>query len=50
MWIQTRQIFNHSGDKKWYAFLRKFTYDKNGRLYSVSAETRIEIDAPVVWP
>lgn len=31
-----------------YGFYRDFTYDKNGRLYSVSAETRYTIDTPTV--
>jgi len=43
----TRTVYNHAGDKKLYEFLRLFTYDDCGRLYSVSAETRVEVDAAV---
>lgn len=46
-WYVSRTVYNHSGDKKLYSYLRKRTYDKYGRLYSVSAETRVEVDATV---
>ena len=32
-----------------YGFYRKFTYDKGGRLYSVSGETRYTIETPVAY-
>lgn len=47
-WYVSRVVYNHSGNRVIYAFLRKRTYDNNGRLYSVSAETRVEVDTPVV--
>jgi hypothetical protein len=47
-WYVSRVVYNHSGDKKIYAFLRKRTYDQYGRLYSVSGETRVEVEAPTV--
>lgn len=47
-WYVSRVVYNHTGDKKLYSFLRKRTYDSSGRLYSISAETRVEVDTPVV--
>lgn len=45
-WYVSRIVYKHDGDEKLYAFLRKRTYDKYGRLYSVSGETRVVIDVP----
>jgi len=45
-WYCSRIGYFHAGDAKLYMYLRKRTYDKNGQLYSVSAETRVEVDAP----
>lgn len=46
---QTRTYYDHtSSSPVLYGYYRTFLYDKNGRLYSVSAETRYEIDTPVV--
>ena len=50
VWIETRARYYHAGDQKWYAYARKFTYTANGNLYSVSAETRIEVEAPTTIP
>jgi len=41
-----RMAYDHTGDKKLYAYYRAYTYDAGGRLLKVSAETRVEIDAP----
>lgn len=46
-WDQTRQAYFDAGDQTWYAYARLKTYDRFGRFYSMSAETRIEIDATV---
>lgn len=47
--VQTRTYYDHTASTPvLYGFYRTFTYDRNGRLYSVSAETRYEIDTPVV--
>ena len=46
-WYLSRVVYKEDGDMKIYAFFRKRTYDKYGRLYSVSGETRVEIDATV---
>lgn len=46
-WYVSRVVYNESGDKKLYAFLRKRTYDAQGLLYSVSAETQVTVDTPV---
>lgn len=46
--VQTRTYYNHSAaTPKLYGFQRTYTFDKYGRLYSVSAESRYEIDTPV---
>lgn len=44
--LHTRSVYNNSGDEKLYGYQREFIFDKEGRLYSISAETRYEIDAP----
>lgn len=46
-WYVSRVVYNHSGDKVLYAFLRKRTYDSFGMLRTVSAETRVSVDATV---
>jgi len=38
--------YYHTGDKKIYSYVRDFTYDSSGKLVSVSAETRVEVEAP----
>ena len=47
VWVQTRTAYYDTGDMKLYGYFRLMTYDKYGRLYSVSAETRVIIDTPV---
>jgi hypothetical protein len=44
-WYVARIVYKHTGDKKLYAFLRYRIFDRNGMLYYVSAETRVEVDA-----
>lgn len=46
LWIQSRTAYFHAGDKKLYGYFRKLSFDTDGRLYAISAETRVEIDAP----
>ena len=46
VWIQTRTAYYHAGDEKLYGYFRKFTFDSRGILNAISAETRVEIDAP----
>ena len=47
--VQTRTFYDHTASTPvLYGYYRTFTFDRNGRLYSVSAETRYEIDTPVV--
>jgi len=43
--LMTRVGYYHAGDKKLYGYIRTLNFAPNGRLISVSAETRIEIDA-----
>jgi hypothetical protein len=47
LWQVCRVVYSETGDKKIYAYVRLMTFDKTGRLYSVSGETRIEVDAAV---
>jgi hypothetical protein len=47
LWVLSRVGFFHAGDKKLYAYVRKLTVDEKGHVYSIGAETRIEVDAAV---
>jgi hypothetical protein len=40
-------VYNEAGDHKVYGYYREMLYDTTGKLNSISAETRIEIDAPI---
>jgi hypothetical protein len=44
--ITTRVGYFHGGDGKLYGYARQLNFDQNGRLRSLTAETRYEIDAP----
>lgn len=44
--VQTGTAYYESGDEKLYAYVRDLAFDSAGHLLSVSAETRIEIEAP----
>ena len=47
--LQTRTFYDHTATTPvLYGYYRTFTYDRNGKLYSISAETRYAIDTPVV--
>jgi len=48
LWVQVRQGYYDSGDQKWYAYARNLIFDAAGRLFTVSAETRITVDVPEV--
>jgi hypothetical protein len=47
VWNLTRVVYKPEGDKKLYGFYRKYTYTKNGQLFSVSDETRVELHTTV---
>lgn len=47
LWICSRVVYNDVGDKILYGFARKLTTDKNGKIYSISAETRYTMDVLV---
>jgi len=47
-YIETRQRYYNAGAKKWYAYGRKMIYDKYGRLFHVTAETRWVVETPEV--
>lgn len=42
--IVARVVYDETGDKIIYAFLRNMTFDQFGLLYSVGAETRVTVD------
>jgi hypothetical protein len=42
----TRVVYNDAGDEKLYGYVRTLKFDHHGRLASISAETRHEIDVP----
>ena len=44
----SRVVYNHGGDEKLYGYYRTLTFDQYGHLVAVSAETRYEVDAPVI--
>lgn len=44
----TRIGYFDSGDQILYGYIRTFVYDRFGQLKSISSETRIAIDAPVI--
>ncbi len=50
LYVMGRNGYYHAGDEKLYGYTRKITFDKLGHLQSIGAETRIEIDVPVVCP
>ena len=50
VWAVSRVVYNEAGDKVLYAMVRKWTYDTLGALYSISAETRISVDATDACP
>ena len=43
----TRIAYDDTSDEKLYAYYRLFTFDSIGQVVTVSAETRVEVDAPV---
>jgi len=47
-WVLSRIGYFHAGDKKLYMYARKLTVDETGHVRSISGETRVEIEAPVV--
>jgi hypothetical protein len=45
VYLNTRIVYNDSGDKILYGYYREFKYDSAGRLINISAETRYTVDA-----
>jgi len=45
-WVVCRTVYNDAGDEILYAMLRHLTFAADGRLASISAETRVEVDVP----
>lgn len=50
LYAMTRVAYYDAGNETLYGYIRKLTFDVNGHLQAVSAETRISIDVPVVCP
>ena len=46
----TRFAYADAGDATLYAYYRTLSYDSQGNLYAVSAETRVTIDVPEACP
>lgn len=44
--VQTRTVYNASGDAVLYAYYVTMTYDSKGCLLSISGETRVAVDTP----
>jgi len=44
-WYVSRNVYNESGDKVLYQMMRYKSYDADGKLNYISAETRVEVDA-----
>ena len=42
----SRIAYNDAGDQKLYAYYRDVTTDSTGRIIAITAETRVEVDAP----
>ncbi len=47
-WVLSRIGYFHAGDKKVYMYMRKLTVDETGHVRSISGETRVEVETPVV--
>jgi hypothetical protein len=43
-WYVSRIVYNDTGDQVLYSMMRKRTYSADGRLVSISAETRVSVD------
>jgi hypothetical protein len=50
LYVTCRVGYWESGGEKLYAFVRKLTIAADGRIATIGAETRVEIDAPVDCP
>ena len=46
-WYVSRVVYDDTSDEVLYVFLRNRVKDEYGRLFSVSAETRVIVDTPV---
>ena len=44
--MMTRVVYDEAGDEILYGMMRTFSFDSQGKLYAVSAETRVVIDTP----
>jgi len=47
LWIVSRVVYNHAGDKVLYAMMRKMRFTNRGQLFSVGGETRVNVDDAV---
>lgn len=50
IYVISRVGFYHAGDEKLYGYTRKLSIDSKGRIFAISAETRVEIDVPEECP
>jgi len=45
-WFVSRTVYNEAGDEILYQMMRKASFDAQGRLWKISAETRVTVDEP----
>jgi hypothetical protein len=50
VYVVTRTVYNESGDKTLYSFVRPLTFDARGLLVSAGAETRVTVDVTEACP
>ncbi len=49
-YIQDRDAYYHTGDEKWYGYIREVIWDRHGKLAYVGGQTRIIVDDPGTCP
>ena len=50
VFVTTRVVYNPTGDKTIYAFVRQLSFDARGTLFAIGAEARITVDVTESCP
>ena len=50
IYVATRVVYNPTGDKTIYAFVRQLSFDARGSLYAIGEETRMTVDVTESCP
>ncbi|HWE02450.1 MAG TPA: hypothetical protein VG326_08560 [Tepidisphaeraceae bacterium] len=50
VFVATRVVYNPTGDKTIYAFVRQLSFDARGLLFAISGETRVTVDVTESCP